>query len=744
MSSNHTLLTKLALLFAMVGALMLAGCGGDDNGGLSADDMARIENAEAAAATARAEATAAAAAQATAEAEAATATAAQATAEAEAATAMAAEAAAKAAQATAEANATAAVAAQAVAESEAKMAMAAQTKAEADLEAAQTAVAAANEAKTMAETAKAVAESEARAAQAAQMVAVAAQEKAETAQKAAETAKMAADTALKTAQDERDKYKMMYEEATDVDTVGTTVGAAGRAQAARIANSVTDAVKAMKAVGETLTPAKQARMAMTKRGVSVKKLKNTGDGLTFNVDQGTLTQLKHTDTAEMMALDVSGYTGTALEKTSGGVMQEALIYTDVEKSITSFSAKYPYTHRVTIAADGAVGDEPATLTSGVLTHFFVKTIGTDESIAITGTSNTEISFEHGLSSDIPSRTLDDTPDVPGGARNFNPTTIRGSYDGVDGQYVCAGDCILTWSSSATGPVIKVTTASVGTDIYFAADDRSELLPDPDYLTFGVWMMAQDGPAAAGLIRPIAMAGADAFESDELARLNGSATYEGQATGYYATRAGGSAEANSGRFTASAMLTANFDTGMGVTMDADNTSVEIGSLHPTPLDSLLEPEAVDGVDVMYFRPALGSPGTIKGKIDKFMAEDGTMMGGWVVNLGTAGIRPIADVMVPDAADSPEDRDTAQDMARTNAAMATMLEGATAGTGYAMEWTGVWDATFHGTNMTTAPTGVVGTFQATAGMANPVTEAGAIDLFDDPGFAGVVGSFGAKKK
>ena len=82
---------------------------------------------------------------------------------------------------------------------------------------------------------------------------------------------------------------------------------------------------------------------------------------------------------------------------------------------------------------------------------------------------------------------------------------------------------------------------------------------------------------------------------------------------------------------------------------------------------------------------------------------------------------------------------------NASMATMLEGATSGTGYAMEWTGVWDATFHGTNMTTAPTGAVGTFQADAGWANPVHNAdGAINLLTDPGFAGVVGSFGAKKQ
>ena len=75
---------------------------------------------------------------------------------------------------------------------------------------------------------------------------------------------------------------------------------------------------------------------------------------------------------------------------------------------------------------------------------------------------------------------------------------------------------------------------------------------------------------------------------------------------------------------------------------------------------------------------------------------------------------------------------------NASMATMLEGATSGTGYALEWKGVLGCHVsrhqhdHG-----LPTGVVGTFQADAGMANPVHNAdGAINLLTlDPGFAGV---------
>ena len=761
---NHaTRFTKLALLLIVAGALALAGCGGDDNGGLSAEDMARIDSAEAAAAAAMAAEATAKAAQMEAEADAAAAHAAQMTAEAEAM-------AAKSAQATAEANATAAMAAQAVAESDAATAKADLSETQEDLDAAEMALEAARDAETMAETALAVAQSEAMAAKEARDEAMAAQEKAEMAQKAAEMAQADAEKMA-------DDYKMMYDEAkaaldeaTDVDTVGTTVGAAARAVAMRIASSVTDPVKAAGAVSATQEPAKRAMMEMVKGGVSVKELKYTDAGMTFNVDQGAVTQLTHSDTADDMAPMVTGYNGAALDKASGGVMQEALIYTDVERSVTSFSAKYPYTHRIGFAADGSITapddtpDDGIVAQTGVLTHYLALVIPitalSTAPIQISATSNPAISFEHGLSSDLTMRTLSSA------SGDTSPTTIRGSYDGVPGQYVCVGECGLEWKSSAAGPYIALYDSAetpAGATLYFTADDRSELLSDPDYLTFGVWMMAQDGPAAGGLIRPIAMAGADAFGSDELAGLKGSATYTGAATGYYATRAAGSAEANSGRFTATATLKANFDApGSRVTnaADADGDTFEttvgdpglLGMLKtPQSLADAASPAAEELAAAKYVRAVLGNPGVsfAGSKIDNFMAEDGTMMEGWVVNLDGGKLRQLDDVAVTNrdatAGIQLPDLVAAQDIARMNAMNASTFEGATSGTGYALEWEGAWDASFHGTNMSTHPTGVVGTFQADAGMANPVhNEDGAINLLTDPGFAGVVGSFGARKQ
>ena len=248
-----------------------------------------------------------------------------------------------------------------------------------------------------------------------------------------------------------------------------------------------------------------------------------------------------------------------------------------------------------------------------------------------------------------------------------------------------------------------------------------------------------------------MANASMFDFENLKDLKGSATYTGQAAGYYATRAAGSAEATSGRFTATATLKANFDAAAGTV--GPNGSGELtagnfgGAGQPSSLDkdrkayTITNDNPAEGV--VYIRPPVVAPGvSLAGsKIHDFMAEDGTAMAGWVVNLNAAALRQPGDVMV----DGTDDNGRREDyIDALNAAKAAgMLEGTTSGTGYAMEWTGVWDASFHGTNTATLPTGVVGTFQAEAGSANPTEVDGAIDLYKDGGFAGVVGSFGARR-
>ena len=70
--------------------------------------------------------------------------------------------------------------------------------------------------------------------------------------------------------------------------------------------------------------------------------------------------------------------------------------------------------------------------------------------------------------------------------------------------------------------------------------------------------------------------------------------------------------------------------------------------------------------------------------------------------------------------------------------------TTGIAQSMEWTGVWNGKFRGLNLETLPVGVHGAFHASAGTPLPITTPeGVIKNLEDLGFAGVVGSFGARR-
>ena len=666
-------------------AMLLSGCGGDDNGGLSAEDMARIDSAEADAATARAEAMAAAAAQAEAEAEATAAAAAQAAAEAEAATAM---------------------AAQLAAEAEAATAKAAQTEAEGD--AADAAIAQA-------------------AAEAAQAAAEAAQVAAENAQATAEAATETANAMIAMLQQEIDDLEAAA--AAGPDTAGTLEGAASRAAAARIMASAATVTRTVAeaatrdatdivdptAVGTVpnpptddfpysggtdaagtvtwtlehmaanATPDNHAEPGATiSRAVSVADLAQARLGqpaeLSLAVEGGTGLNTAD-DSADTDAPAIAGWDGVALEKDGpGAITQMALVYSDAERSVRAFGDVYP----ANVGVDGGTSVTP--------THRgIIQTLPVATDPDLVANLDPRISFTHGLSVGVPSREI-----ATDGA-------VGGSYDGVPGVYIfrSAGDSTLALTPNgltiAGGGANSVTG---GADLIFIADNPEALLPDTDYLAFGVWTEVPDSPtlANAGRVQGFVHGSANVYKWRHVAALDGTASYSGAAVGHYATRAQGAYTAEMGRFTADAALTANFGA------DAD------------PYDP-----GNDGMGL-----------SVTGTIDGFMDEDGTAMAGWVVNLldGSMLTRTFDNATAVSIHPRPStDGD---------------IYGATSGTTGSLSWSGVWDAWLFGGNTATYPTGVAGRFQAAGGSAQPMTTTGtgAIDLFADEGFAGVTGSFAGR--
>ena len=408
-------------------------------------------------------------------------------------------------------------------------------------------------------------------------------------------------------------------------------------------------------------------------GVSIDGLSQARLGmpaqLTLAVTGGT--GLGTADDSAGEAPAIPGWTGVSLMKDGpGAISQMALVYSDAERSVRAFDDVYSYNR-----------DEFNISMDVSLTHRWVLNPVTENDQATTevdesllSAQDSRIMLHHELSTTgVRMRTMvqnEVDADPPA-------TPVRGYYDGVPGQYLCAGgDC--TVSITDTGAV-QLTGENATTNLLFKADDPDTVIPDRDYLAFGVWTEVPDDPTLAnpGRVRPFVHGSAGPFTKAQIDMLTGKASYSGGAVGHYATRAAGSHMADQGRFTATASLSANFDGGI--------------------------------------------PPLLSGSISGFMTEDSTAMEGWLVNLsgGAMGGMSLTDTKGID------------------------VDGTTSGTTGSQSWGGVWEAWFFGTNTANHPTGVAGNFQAEAGTAQPIhTPEGRINMFDDTGFAGVVGSFAGR--
>ena len=465
------------------------------------------------------------------------------------------------------------------------------------------------------------------------------------------------------------------------DPGGTLEGQAGRAAAQRIVNARSDDEIA--------------------GGASIKSLDQAplGDDpmLTITIEGGS--DLGTADnSADMDAPEIAGFDGVSLMKDGpGAVTQTALVYSDADRSVRAFGDVYRYNV-------DATGMNTEMIVEAGRTHILIGD-------AMEAMADSKVALIHGLSttSGVTTRAL---------AGENQPNTMRGSYDGVAGQY--------TFNTGGTVTLVgdKITLTDFAA-ITFRADDHETLMPDTDYLAFGVWAEVPDSPTTAnyGKVRPFVDGSARQFDIEDVQGLTGSAEYAGGAVGHYATRAKGAHMVEEGRFTASATLEANFDKSVG----ADYTAAVAASNGEAAVPASVTPTGE----------------ILTGKITDFMTEDGMEMPGWIVNLKGGMMTPDLDV-ADNAANAAAAANADEDAAGLAAGLVEVdVLGYTDGTTGSQAFTGVWEAWMFGNNPDNYPTGVAGNFQAATGTAQPwSTNEGRINLFYDEGFAGVVGSFATR--
>ena len=160
--------------------------------------------------------------------------------------------------------------------------------------------------------------------------------------------------------------------------------------------------------------------------------------------------------------------------------------------------------------------------------------------------------------------LDSDDNDTNGNQTIAAFKTAGTYNGAMGMYKCNGDTDCTVMLDAKGAITAMTDGWIFTPATGAISDQ----PDYDYLHYGFWLKkTADADGAVTYNEVQTFAGATVGENTEgstgteLDEVQGSATYEGGATGVYVhetVNSDGTREsATAGQFSADASLTATF-------------------------------------------------------------------------------------------------------------------------------------------------------------------------------------------
>ena len=296
--------------------------------------------------------------------------------------------------------------------------------------------------------------------------------------------------------------------------------------------------------------AAKAHSDMSKRIATALAGFTVNDGSNMNVDASTISAAGTISTKDFVADPagppaISGWKGllSKNEKRAGTDIIAAYTNIDPPES-TSFSVLY--------GDAGGTGDDTTNVGTGVYT---VGATANPQTTALVWGSNAKTAT---------GKTLDEGPD--------DNNNFKGTYNGVPGLY-----------------------KGSGTDWTFTLDSKtaSVSVKDTDFLTFGWW---KEVPTTGSItFEPFAF-GTVAYDGDSTSDdLNDmSATYEGPAAGLYASRNIVADEADYGKFTAEAELTAHFgaEAGggarIGGTVDgfADENGDSLGNWTVTLMDRKL--------------------------------------------------------------------------------------------------------------------------------------------------------------
>ncbi len=220
--------------------------------------------------------------------------------------------------------------------------------------------------------------------------------------------------------------------------------------------------------------------------------------------------------------------------------------------------------------------------------------------------------------------------VPGFPSAVNQTAVpfaddsthAGTFAGAPGTYTCVMNCTLSTDENGDLDAVAGTW-------YFTPTDEEYLIPvpDADYIHFGYWMNEADvSGQPAFMVAPVA-GGTEASAIATVRSLEGSATYDGAATGLFVRRVltpeGDVGSRSTGQFSADATLTASF--GGGAVPANDHYSIQ-GTIGRFVDGGGATIDASWSVELQ--RSAFGTAGDVDGNVFSGRTEgDAGLMGDW---------------------------------------------------------------------------------------------------------------------
>ena len=165
----------------------------------------------------------------------------------------------------------------------------------------------------------------------------------------------------------------------------------------------------------------------------------------------------------------------------------------------------------------------------------------------------------------------DDPAQTGDQSKRGGRTLEGSFAGVDGKFVCAST-VATGGCTAKTDSKGILSALTGAWTFVPDDVKGyvrNVVPDLDFLSFGYWLQTTEEGGETKYGVSTFYSGSMAFPVGDgtagIQTLVGSATYTGEATGFYVKKtfdsgANDFVSSSSGQFTADAELTARFGGG----------------------------------------------------------------------------------------------------------------------------------------------------------------------------------------